>query len=55
MYKKDRNLSEKKTDEFKEDSTKYEEYVPSYFSWIPLSKQKRIANKLENITKDKND
>jgi hypothetical protein len=40
-----------------EDSTKYGEFISSYFAWIPLSKQKEKVEKLENITKkgDSND
>lgn len=34
-----------------EDSTKYGEFISSYFAWITLEKQKEIANRLENATK----
>ncbi len=34
-----------------EDTTKYGEFISSYFAWITLEQQKDIANKLENITK----
>ena len=34
-----------------EDSTKYGEFVSSYFAWIPLSEQKDKAERLDNITK----
>lgn len=37
----------------KEDSTKYGEFISSYFAWLSLEDQKQIANKLENITKNK--
>ena len=37
-----------------EEATKYGEFVSSYFGWIPIPKQKETAEKLENITKDKN-
>jgi hypothetical protein len=36
-----------------EDTTKYGEFVSSYFAWLTLDRQKRTAEKLENITKDK--
>ena len=36
-----------------EDSTKYGEFVTSYFAWVPLSQQKEKVKKLENITKKK--
>ncbi len=34
-----------------EDTTKYGEFISSYFAWITLEKQKEEAEKLENITK----
>ncbi len=37
--------------ERKEDTTKYGEFIPSYFAWLTLEKQKEIANKLSDITK----
>lgn len=36
---------------FKEDSTKYGEFISSFFGWKTLDKQKEIAKKLEDITK----
>ena len=36
-----------------EDSTKYGEFVSSYFAWIPLPEQKEKAKRLQNITKKK--
>ena len=33
-----------------EDSTKYGEFVSSYFAWLTLEGQKKRANHLENIT-----
>ena len=36
-----------------EDSTKYGEFVSSYFAWIPLPEQKENAKRLQNITKKK--
>ena len=36
-----------------EDTTKYGEFVSSYFAWLTLDRQKKTAKKLENITKDK--
>ena len=39
-----------------EDVTKYGEFISSYFNWNTLSKQKKKAERLENITNtDKND
>jgi len=34
-----------------EDTTKYGEFISSYFAWITLERQKEEAEKLENITK----
>ena len=53
MNKDNKNIQEKITYELAEDSTKNEEFISSYFAWVPLSEQKNIANKLENITKYK--
>ena len=36
-----------------EDSTKYGEFISSYFAWMSLDKQKEVADKLKDITKDK--
>ncbi len=44
---------EKRSNELNEDTTKYGEFISTYFAWLPLSKQKENAKKLENITKDK--
>lgn len=33
-----------------EDKTKYGEFIPSYFTWLTLERQKEIANKLSNMT-----
>ncbi len=37
--------------ERKEDTTKYGEFIPSYFAWLTLEKQKENADKLSDITK----
>ena len=34
-----------------EDSTKYGEFISTYFAWIPLSKQKEKAKEMEEMTK----
>ena len=36
-----------------EDTTKYGEFVSSYFAWITLDGQKKRAKKLDEITKPK--
>ena len=36
-----------------EDTTKYGEFVSSYFAWLTLEKQKNKAEEIENITKDR--
>ena len=38
-----------------EDSTKYGEFISSYFAWISLPNQKERAEELHNMTKGKND
>ncbi len=39
--------------EIGEDATKYGEFVSSYFAWESLSEQKEKVEKLQNITKSK--
>ena len=34
-----------------EDSTKYGEFISSYFAWLTLERQKENTKKLESITK----
>ena len=34
-----------------EDTTKYGEFISSYFAWLTLEEQKREVSRLENITK----
>ena len=48
----DKNKDYKKIEA--EDSTRYGEFVSSFFSWIPIEKQKAKAEELNNIEKDKN-
>ena len=38
-----------------EDSTKYGEFISSFFSWNTLEGQKEKAKDLENMTKDKSE
>ena len=45
---------ERKDISMEEDTTKYGEFISSYFAWITLEEQKDIANKLENMTKKDN-
>ena len=45
MSEDDKNkVKEKITYAAGEDTTKYGEFVSSYFAWIPLSEQKEIVN-----------
>ena len=37
-----------------EDSTKYGEFISSYFAWISLPNQKERAEELHNMTKSEN-
>ena len=44
-------MNEDKNNDMKiEDTTKYGEFVTSYFSWIPLEKQKEITKRMEKMT-----
>ena len=49
-------LADNKLDiEVGEDVTAYGEFISSYFAWIPVSKQKRRAEELNKMTKNKKD
>lgn len=37
-----------------EDTTKYGEFISSYFAWVSLPEQKAKAEKLDKMTKGKN-
>lgn len=43
-------MKNKKTNKEKEDTTKYGEFISSYFAWKTPEQQKKIANKLADIT-----
>ena len=49
-----KNKFNKELDKF-EDSTKYGEFISSFFTWNTLEGQKERARKLEDMTKDKRD
>ena len=54
MNKKNKNEDLENMElEIGEETTKYGEFVSSYFAWVSLPKQKEKVEKLENITKDK--
>ncbi len=53
-----KNDKEKNTDDLKkcekfnaEDTTKYGEFISTYFAWLPPEKQKKKSEELNNITK----
>ena len=43
-------MEDKKWRRDSEDSTKYGEFISSFFAWKTLDEQKDIANKLADIT-----
>lgn len=45
----------KKDEDEIEDATKYGEFVSSYFAWLTLDGQKERANKMDKMTKKKNE
>ena len=49
--KENQRMERREEPEVGEDSTKYGEFVSSYFAWIPLPEQKEKAKRLQNITK----
>lgn len=40
-------------DKINEDTTKYGEFISSYFAWLTLDKQKEKAKEFDKITKRK--
>ena len=46
--------NKKQKKEMGEDATKYGEFISSYFAWVPLPEQKRKAEEMDKMTKDKN-
>lgn len=38
----------------KKNVTKYGEFVPTFFAWTGLDRQKKIVERLENISKKEN-
>ena len=54
-FEKRANRSLEEKYEVGEDSTKYGEFISSYFAWISLPNQKERAEELNNMTKGEND
>lgn len=46
------NFNNENEYEVGEETTKYGEFISSYFAWIPLSEQKENAKRLQEITKN---
>ena len=44
-------MKEDKDKIIKEDTTKYGEFISSYFAWVSLPQQKGRVNELEEMTK----
>ena len=40
------------SNKIKDDSTKYGEFVPSFFNWMTLDERKKRSDELNNMTKD---
>lgn len=51
--KKENFREESEKTEVGEDSTKYGEFISSYFAWVSLPEQKEKVEKLQKITKKK--
>lgn len=51
MSKKEKRKISKKGNVDVEDTTKYGEFVASYFSWLTPERQKKRAEELNNMTK----
>ena len=46
---------ENKKEKNKKEGHEYGEFISSYFAWKTLDEQKQMADKLANITKDKDE
>lgn len=46
-------MAKKDEPEVGEDTTKYGEFISSYFAWISLNNQKEKAEEMNNMTKDR--
>ena len=44
-------INKNQNDENTEDTTKYGEFISSYFAWLPPEKQKQRAKEIDNMTK----
>ena len=52
MDKRDKfGIKEEEENEVGEDTTKYGEFISTYFAWVPLPEQKDKVEKMEKITK----
>lgn len=49
--KENQQVTRRDEPEVGEDSTKYGEFISTYFAWIPLPEQKENAKRLQEITK----
>lgn len=36
---------------YDDDTTKYEDFITSYFAWVPMDKQREIVDRLEDIAR----
>jgi len=55
MDKRDKfGIKEEEGNEVGEDTTKYGEFISSYFAWISLPDQKEKVEKMEKITAKQN-
>ena len=53
MDKRDKfGIKEEEGNEVGEDTTKYGEFISSYFAWVSLPDQKEKVEKMEKITKN---
>ena len=54
MDKKEKfGIEEEINNEVGEDTTKYGEFISSYFAWVSLPEQKSKVEKLEKVTKER--
>ena len=48
-------IKEEEGNEVGEDTTKYGEFISTYFAWVPLPEQKEKVEKMEEITRRQKD
>lgn len=51
MINGNNELDNNKVGEYGDDTTRYGEFITTYFAWVPLEEQKKKVERLQKITK----